>query len=364
MEYRTANAYYLRTLIKIGGIESHFYYLARKYGRYDLTIFYYNADRDQIRRLKKYVKCIKLNKDDRVICENLFLCFNSEILEQAEAKHIYRILHGDYLDMVRRGQLRHDLIPVDKRVEKYLGVSQHVCRTWEELTGLPAEFIGEPVVLDDVDKPLLFLSATRLTAEKGWNRMKILARELDRNGVKFLWLVYTNKPGSNPGPNMIFMEPRLDITDFLPMFDAYIQLSDNEGFCLSAVEALLKGVPVIGTDLPVFKEIGLNKKNSILLDLDMKSIPIDRIRKIRSLKVNYTQPEDKWLDYLEPVPTQYHYEEFKVRATSRWWEMKMSAVDLGHVPQPGEEWIVDSDRYKVITDYEKANGEKLIEVVK
>lgn len=361
MQYRTANAYYLRNLIKIGGIESHFYYLARKYGKYDITVFYYHADPEQVKRLKRYVNCIKLKRDDVVICENLFCCFNREILDQCEAKYTYLVLHGDYKDMVNRGQLSKSNLPLDDRIDKYLGVSRHVCNTWTELTGLPADFIGEPVVLDDTEKPLLLCSATRLTAEKGWNRMKILAKELNRHGVKFLWLIFTNQHNQDAEPNMIFQEPRLDITELLPMFDAYVQLSDNEGFCLSVVEALLKSVPVIGTELPVFKEIGLNYKNSILLNLDMKNIPIDRIRNIRNLKVNYTQPYDRWDEYLDHTPTEYHYEEYRIRATSKWLEMKLSASDLGHVPQPGEEWIIDSDRYKVITDYERSNEIRLIE---
>ena len=97
----------------------------------------------------------------------------------------------------------------------------------------------------------------------------------------------------------MIMPPRLNITDYLGMFDAYVQLSDNEGFCLSAVEALKRGVPVIGTDIPVFHEIGMDESNSILMGLDMKDIPIDRIRKVCELKPVYTEPSDRWGEYLD-----------------------------------------------------------------
>ena len=36
MKYKTANAYYFRSLNTIGGIESHLYYIAQKYNQYDL----------------------------------------------------------------------------------------------------------------------------------------------------------------------------------------------------------------------------------------------------------------------------------------------------------------------------------------
>ena len=36
MKYKTANAYYFRSILAIGGIESHLYYVAQKYGKYDM----------------------------------------------------------------------------------------------------------------------------------------------------------------------------------------------------------------------------------------------------------------------------------------------------------------------------------------
>ena len=363
MEYRTTNAYFLRSILRIGGIESHFWYLAKKYGRYDITIFFYDADPEQLKRLKRYVRCVRITSKDTVVCKRLFCCFNREILDQCRAEQIYLVLHGDYRDMVERGQLLRKNLPVDSRIDKYLGVSRHVCDSWEKLTGIPAEFVGEPVVLEDSEKPLLFLSATRLTAEKGWNRMKILAEKLNRENVRYLWMIFTNSEKEDLLPNMIVQKPRLDITDYLPMFDAYIQLSDNEGFCLSAAEALLKGVPVIGTDLPVFHEIGMDDTNSVLLDLDMEGIPVDRIRHIRDLKFHYTEPEDRWLDYLDKAETTYVYREFRIRTTGSWQQLRLQDITIGRIPEEGEEWTIDEDRYRTITEYEKRRNVKLIEMI-
>lgn len=295
MRYELDNCYFMKTIWKMGGTESHLYYLARKYGNF--AVLYYEADKKQIARLEKYVKCIRIKPRDFVVCKRMFVCYRRDILNQCEAEHVYFVLHVDWKDMYERGQ--QSTLPIDSRVEKYLGVSERVCKGWKELTGIDAERIGEPVVLDEVEKPLFLVSATRLTQEKGWSRMKKLARALNEAGVKFMWMVFTNREVHDAERNMMIMPPRLNITDYLGMFDAYVQLSDNEGFCLSAVEALKRGVPVIGTDIPVFHEIGMDESNSILMGLDMKDIPIDRIRKVCELKPVYTEPSDRWGEYLD-----------------------------------------------------------------
>ena len=195
--------------------------------------------------------------------------------------------------------------------------------------------------------------------------MKILARELNRNGGSFVWFVFTATPQKDAEPNMVFMPPRLDITSLMPAFDAYIQLSDNEGFCLSAVEALMQGVPVIGTDLPVFREIGMNASNSILLDLDMKEIPVEKIRTIREKRFVFKAPKESWGKYLAKTKSTYKPAEYTVRATGEWQRNGgIKDVMLGHVPVEGETWTVDENRLKTIEAYENKNEIRLLEILK
>lgn len=362
MIYETANAYYFRSILKIGGIESHLYYMAKKYGMYEITVFYREGDTAQINRLREYVSCVKLVDGDRIKCTNLFCCFNKEVLDFCEAERKYLVLHGDYLDMVQRGQLSKSFIPKDDRIDTYLGVSHRVCESWEKLTGIPAEFVGEPV-LPDTERPLLFLSATRLSAEKGWGRMKVLAESMLANGINFIWFVLTDSPRENPPKGMMFLPTRLDIASFMSLFDAYIQLSDSEGFCLSAVESLLANTPVIGTDLPVFHEIGLNKKNSILIKHDMSDIPYDDIRNIRKKKFKYVQPEDRWENYLDHKPSRYKVYKYRVRATDQWQIRGINDIECGRVRSEGEEFVVSESRYDDILRFENIYHTKMIELV-
>ena len=66
-----ANIYYLGYIAKIGGIETFLYQLAKKYQDYDLTIIYKQADKEQLARLKKYVRCVKYN-GQKIKCKKAF----------------------------------------------------------------------------------------------------------------------------------------------------------------------------------------------------------------------------------------------------------------------------------------------------
>ena len=357
MNYKCTNAYYFGHLNKIGGIESHLYYVAKKYKDIDMVVYYRSCHETQLERLKSVVRCVHLEDYDSVECVNLFCCFNRDILDHCKAKKKYLVLHGDYKNMVERGQLDVSRLPVDPRIDEYLGVSQLVCDSWFELTGIQARCVYEPVVLDKVERPLMFISATRLTPEKGWHRMEKLAMELDKANVNYLWLIYTDSKKS-PTKNMVFCEPRLDITDKLGGFDAFIQLSDNEGYCLSVVEAMMRKIPVICTDLPVLKELGLDDSNSIRLDFSMENIPIEEIKNIRKKRVKFAQIEDKWGDVLDKSPR--IEQKIKVTAGNGYVNRRLIDSQLNRVPQPGEQWYVDYYRYEDLIAYQTKQRIQLI----
>lgn len=359
MIYKCSNAYYFRHLNAIGGIESHLMYIGRKYGeKYDITVIYRTGDPDQIARLSKLVRCVQIDDNDFVECNVIFCCFNREILNQCKAKKKYLVLHGDYKDMVMRNQIAAKNLPIDD--VEYLGVSKLVSDSWEELTGLKCTTIYEPVVLNKVDKPLLLLSATRLSAEKGWGRMVKLCDFLNENKVNFQWFIYTDSQ-KEPMPNMVFLKPRLDITDKMGAYSAFVQLSDNEGFCLSIVESLMRGTPVIATDLPVLKELGLNEGNSILLPFDMSEIPLERIKKVNEMKFSYKPPKDKWEEYFDKEVI--GHQEVTVRATNTFKARGLVDIQLNRVPNPGEIWKVTYQRYEQYKKFEEKYRIKLVEIV-
>ena len=364
MIYECANAFYFANINKIGGVESHFYYMARKYGNYDIIIFYRHGDQEQIDRLRRFVPCIQLDKRDRVKCKKIFVNYVRDILEQCDAEEKIFVLHADYKDLVARGIFTRNILPIDKRIDKYVGVSQLVCDSWKEMTGIDAENLYQPVIVEKLDtKPLMFISATRLTKEKGWNRMEKLAKAMDANGVNYTWLVYTDSKNKSPSKNMIFCQPRLDVTLKMGGFDAYIQLSDNEGYCLSVVEALMQSVPIICTDLPVLRELGVNDSNAIILDFDMKNIPIEAIENINKKKFTYDVVPDRWDDILIHDETKYDGKMlYLVRALGTFKKLGLKEASQNRIPNEGDTFVINADRLWVLSGHNRYH-QPFVEVI-
>ena len=264
------NIFYFRYISPIGGIETFFYYLAKKYHNKDITIYYSDADYRQIQRLVKYVRCKKYN-GEKIKCEKAFFCFNIDIIDNVEADEYIQVIHGDYK--------AHGIKPnTHPKINKYLGVSKIACETFTELTGYPCELVYNPIAIDEPKKMLNLISATRLSSEKGKDRMIQLANMLDAADIPYLWTIFTNDRNAINNPNVVYMKPRLDIINYIANADYLIQLSNTEGYCYSIVEALSVGTPVIVTDMPVLKEIGVkNGENGFIVDFDMKNVPIKAI---------------------------------------------------------------------------------------
>lgn len=294
------NVFYFRYINKIGGIEQFFYYLAKKYKAYDITIYYHDGDKEQIKRLSQYVRVKKYN-GEHIKCEKCFFNYNLDIIEKVDAKEYIQIAHGDYKAM----GINPNTSP---KVTKYLGVSKQVCKTYEEVTGQKTELVYNPIEPDEPKKLLKLVSATRLTAEKGKERIKKMADILDTAGVPYLWLIFTDDTNAIKNKNIAYMSPRLDVINYVAAADYLVQLSDNEGYCYSVAEALTVGTPVIVTDVPVFKEIGVKDKvNGFILDFDLTSIPIKEIYDgLPAFK--YKPKRDTWGKHLAEGASTYEKE--------------------------------------------------------
>jgi glycosyltransferase involved in cell wall biosynthesis len=147
--------------------------------------------------------------------------------------------------------------------------------------------------------------------------MQKLAKMLEQAGIDYEWIVYTNRKRQPIGNNVIYKDTELDIIEEIAKADYLVQLSDCESYCYSVVEALTVGTPVIVTDLPVFKELGLkNGLNAYICDFNMKDIQIDQIAK-KSLETAYKPPKSNWGKYLSTDKTYNPNELVEVRTLKR-----------------------------------------------
>lgn len=348
MIYKCANAYYFRYISDIGGIESHLYYVAKKYGKKDIVIFYSSGNDNQLRRLRKYARTVQLKSDTKIFCEKMFCCFNREVLDNVITGEKCLVLHGDYKTMVELGHIDKVNLPIDKRIDKYYGVSETVCKGWKELTGIDAYNLYEPIELDKVKKPIRMICASRGSMEKGVNMIEKFTKRLDENGVKYLIDVYTNKAFETKNQNIRFLKPRIDINELYEGYDLTLQFSLTEGFGLSPVESLMRGTPVVVTPCPVFEELGINETNSVYVPFDMSSVDTKAIERLAKKRINYKLVEDKWNEVLVDKPA--NYKVFKVRATNAYTKHNLSDKELGYIPDEGEIMYVDEERYKELTN--------------
>ena len=219
-----------------------------------------------------------------------------------DAKEKYNVIHCDFKNVW--------FSPIIYEGFKNIGVSQLACDSYTELTGLECELMYNPITIDipKVEKyndgKLHLISATRLSREKGLDRMKKLAKMLENAKIDYEWVVYTNKHRQPIGNHVIYKDTKLNILEEIAKADYLVQLSDCEAFCYTVVESLMCGTPVITTDLPVFKELGvIHGKNAVICDLDMKKVDLPLIQE-KSLKVAYKPPTSDWGKYL---PTERTY---------------------------------------------------------
>jgi glycosyltransferase involved in cell wall biosynthesis len=67
---------------------------------------------------------------------------------------------------------------------------------------------------------------------------------------------------------VIFTGYRSDVMDLLSIADVFCLTSYREGLPISMLEAMSRGLPVVGTDVPGIRDIVIHGKNGFLVELD------------------------------------------------------------------------------------------------
>ena len=337
------NIFYFNHINKIGGIETFFYQLAKIYSEdNDITIFYKTADEKQLKRLKKLVRCVRW-KNEEIECEKAFFNFNLNAIDKIKADEYIQILHGDYKAM----GIKPNMHP---KINKYISVSETVQKSFKEITGIDSELIYNPIEVEEPKKVLFLISATRLTYDKGRERIIKLASKLDNDNIPYLWLIFTDNTNEIVNPNVVYMKPRLDIIDYIKKADYLVQLSNAEGYCYSVVEALSVGTPVIVTDMPVMSEIGVNKDNGFILDFNLSNVDTKAIYE-KEFNFKYKPPKSEWQKELIKSKSNYKEElkmKYLVEALNTYEERKIEDGVFKRILKAGEQFEVDKERLDVL----------------
>ena len=285
------NVFYFHKINPIGGVESFFYYLSQVYK--DMVVFYKEADSKQIERLAQNIEVHKYKEP--IKCDKFFCNYGYDI--DVIANLYKHVVHYDAENV--------GFTPMTNEEFGYIAVSKVACDAFYNKTGNKCELIYNVVPikkkgLEKYKDKLHLISCTRLTSEKGGERIKKLAKMLDDLGIDYKWTIYTNKTRFLvDSKNVEIKEQSLDLYDEIEKSHWLVQLSSCESFGLSVCEALILGTPVIITDLAAFKEIGCKHgENACICNLDMTNVDFDLIAK-GIKKFDYTPPKSEWDKYLK-----------------------------------------------------------------
>ena len=306
---------YIGYVYDIGGIESWIYYMCQHfYKYYDILLLFDSGNVKQLKRYNKYVIVEHRDKNKMYNCDVLLIASNwSEFPKNIKYNKCITTIHSDYKYF--NEELRSNLTVV-KQANEIVCVSQKAADSIYELFGLYGRVI--PNILGNKKKPnkiLHLVSFTRLSQEKGYNRIYYFAKLLKDNNIKFDWKIFSDIKGKDLErlnyPEIIFMEPTLDVYDYIADADYLVQLSDSEAFCYSVHEALQYGTPVIVTDIDVFKDVVIDGYNGYKFKLDMSNV------------------DDEMLDnIINHIPSEFVYNENFNELENKWFEVLGNSVEL------------------------------------
>ena len=299
MEIKHNNILYISDISIIGGVETFISEMVKKYHNLDIAVVYKTAHPTQLQRLRQFCPVYKFNGQD-IICKVAIINYDTSIIDYIKEGKIYQAIHADYENPA------YTKVPQDKRVYQYIAITQHIAESFKRITGNENVILGYNPLTIEEKKPLVLVSATRLSKVKGKDRMIKLAEALDRAGIDYIWYVLTTDKNEINSPNVIYIEPRLDAWKWIARADYLVQLSDTEGLSYSINEALYRNIPVIVTPLPYLDEIGVkNGLNSWIMEFDCSNVE-DIVNNIKNVpKFNFTPLKDSYNKILAKGKSKY-----------------------------------------------------------
>lgn len=373
---------YHNNLLKFGGVDTFVYNFVKRMSKhFDILFLYTTANTENLERIKKYVKTEKYEKSKKYVCD---VCICASAWGQYPETVISR--SGRYIQMVHADYIRAKEVNFIynkwSKTTEHVGVSDYVCKVFKKL--YPKEKITRIYnILDEVQetKPILkLISATRVSKEKGYNRMLKLAKELKKANIKFRWTIFTDLNLYNQKPfdleEIVYMKPSYDFWDYIKEANYGVQLSDTEGYSYFINECLEYGTPVIATNFPSVYESLIDGTNGYILDMQLSNLNIDKIVNNIPNKFSYKEKckEEDWIKLLNKkkersknmyrVIAKQDYTDKKpelIEEYNRGQAIKYNAEGNASIKKDDIYLLNDSNRAKEIKDSGLAKVEKVKE---
>ena len=276
-------------LYKIGGTETFLLNFCKYYKDKNIIVMYKTGKPEYVNLLHQYVEVCRDNSKEHYTCDVLIMgnYFSGEIYPRVKAKQKYQMIHADYSGMKKAGWPISYSKPSDVKP---------ICVSDVAAAGLKREFGYNSIVNYNIldkdlgkERPLIFITLSRATREKGINRILTLCELFKKYHKPFLWLMCGTIAEQSENdtmrriskiPEIVLIPPTPNNKALIATADYLVQLSDTESFCYSAYEALIMGKPVILSDFPGADKAVTDGENGYIIPRDESKYDERLINKI------------------------------------------------------------------------------------
>ena len=202
---------------------------------------------------------------------------------------------------------------------------------------------------------LLLVSATRIPAlDKGKNaeRMISLAKMLNKAEIPFVWMNFSDAPLQNAPKGFVNVGTFQDLQPFIARADYLVQLSDQEGFGYSVVEALINKTAVICTPFETTKELGvIDGENGYVIPFDL-DFDVKKLLTVPQFGYSWDNKKikAKWKKLLNARPPKKRAPEMVfVQTTLRYFDVELNRYlakgDRLYMPRERAELLATKYKY-------------------
>ena len=154
---------------------------------------------------------------------------------------------------------------------------------------------------DKKNNNLHLVTVSRISPEKGFERMLMLSNMLNEKGIDYTWDIIGEGYNKQYQAKIIKQAPKQwkfhgkkdNPFPYIKRADFLLQLSDYEAFGYVLLEALTIGTTVITTNYSSASEM-INESKGYIINKDMTDIDLDMFKNKKKFKHNHTTSVDKW----------------------------------------------------------------------
>lgn len=308
---------YISRYNSIGGVERFVENFCKRMNKhYDITLLFDWAESNSLLlEISEFVNVKKLDHKEKYKCDYFInsTAWGYEPYNHIQAKKQIQIIHADFTHVIANW---------DFQYKKHKNTTHHVCvgelvkKAFEIATPYKCDkiiynLLDNTIKLENKPKndKLTLITVSRLSGEKGFDRMLQFAKLLELNKIDYIWSVYGNK--NNNYNNAIVKKfqntkvnfkgvirnpfPEINKADYL------VQLSDTEGFAYSVYEALQCKIPCIITPFASGNEQIKDGVNGYVIPFDLQNIDLKQIVNNIPIVKDFKEigSEQSWIDFLE-----------------------------------------------------------------